>query len=462
VSVVEPTARPGAAIGAGVATRAGDRASVSAWRYGIVALVLLIWLVPIRRYRVPLELPFNPEPYRIMILVLLGVLAVAVLSGRGRISAAGHGKALLVLALAALVAQTANFQRINEAGQSTQALKSLSYFLSALLAFLIVASVVRSLDDVEAVIAALVIGAALIALAAVYESRTAHNLFLNLDSWVPLLEETGEDPFNVRGGRLRVRASAQHPIALAAALAMIVPLALYMAQRAATLGRRFLWILAAFVIGVGALATISRTAVLVFAAMAVVGLVLRGRSVLRWAPLVLVLAIVAQQAAPGSVRQLYRAFTPHGGLISEQTRRTDLAGSGRVSDLGPGIELWSERPLFGRGLELGRPNSEPSALDPVVEAGVIYDNQYLTTLVGLGAFGLIGFIWFFWGGVVKLGRAARRTAGSHSDLLAACTAATAGFAAGMFTYDAFAFVQVTVFAFMIAALGLRARALAQP
>jgi hypothetical protein len=328
-------------------------------------------------------------------------------------------------------------------------------------AFLIVASVVRSLEDIDAVVTALVLGASLIAIAAVYESRTQHNLFLNFDSWIPFLEDTGEDRFNIRGGRLRVRASAQHPIALAAALAMSLPLALYLARRAATGARRMFWIIAAFVIGVGALATISRTAVLMLAAMAVVALILRGRAALRWAPLVLVLALVAQQAAPGSVRQLYRAFTPSQGLVGEQTRRAEERGSGRVADIGPGLEIWAERPFFGRGLELGLPTSETSALDPVVEVGVIYDNQYLTTLVGLGAFGIIGIIWFLWGGILKVGRAARRSAGSIGDLLAACTAASAGFAVGIFTYDAFAFVQVTVLACVVAALGLRARALAR-
>ena len=463
MSFVEPTARPGAAIGAGAAPSAADRTSFSTWRYGIVALVLLIWLVPIRRYRVPLELPFALEPYRIMILVLVGALAMSVLSGRGRISAAGHAKPLLILAMAALAAQIANLQRINEAGQSTQALKSLSYFLSALVAFLIVASVIRSLDDIDAVVTALVLGATFIALAAVYESRTTRNLFLSLDTWVPLLENTGEDPFAFRGGRLRVRASAQHPIALAAVLAMSVPLALYLARHAATAIRRYLWLLAAFLIGVGALATISRTVVLMFGAMGVVALVLRGRAALRWAPVVLVLVLAAQQAAPGSVRGLYRAFTPSGGLVAEQTRRAELAGSGRVADVGPGIDLWAERPIFGHGLELGRPVEAPSALDPLdVDDGVIYDNQYLTALVALGAFGMLGIIWFLWGAVVKLGRAARPAAGSISDLLVACTAATAGFAVGMFTYDAFSFVQVTVLAFVIAALGMRGRALAEP
>ena len=42
----------------------------------------------------------------------------------------------------------------------------------------------------------------------------------------------------LRGGRLRVHASSQHPIAIGVALMMILPIAVYLAQRASTVGAR--------------------------------------------------------------------------------------------------------------------------------------------------------------------------------------------------------------------------------
>jgi hypothetical protein len=56
--------------------------------------------------------------------------------------------------------------------------------------------------------------------------------------------------------------------------------------------------------------------------------------------------------------------------------------------------------------------------------------------------------------VFPLIRASRRARGSLPPL-SACTAAVAGYAAAMLTFDAFAFVQCSIFFFVIAALGLR-------
>ena len=63
-------------------------------------------------------------------------------------------------------------------------------------------------------------------------------------------------------------------------------------------------------------------------------------------------------------------------------------------------------------------------------------------------------LWLVGAIVFRLLRASRRARGSL-PLLSACTAAVAGFAAAMLTFDAFAFVQCSIFFFAIAALGLR-------
>jgi hypothetical protein len=62
--------------------------------------------------------------------------------------------------------------------------------------------------------------------------------------------------------------------------------------------------------------------------------------------------------------------------------------------------------------------------------------------------------------VIKLAGATRRTVGATSDLLAACTASVAAFGVAMLTFDGLAFVQAALLFFVIAALGLRARAAA--
>ena len=101
----------------------------------------------------------------------------------------------------------------------------------------------------------------------------------------------------------------------------------------------------------------------------------------------------------------------------------------------------------------------PAVLHLMTGAPIIFDDQYLNSLVSIGFLGLAAVIWFVWGAAAKLIAEARRRRGPEGDLIAACAVSCAGFAAGMFTFDAFAFVQCTLLFFVIAALGLRARSL---
>jgi hypothetical protein len=52
--------------------------------------------------------------------------------------------------------------------------------------------------------------------------------------------------------------------------------------------------------------------------------------------------------------------------------------------------------------------------------------------------------------------------GTEKELIGALAISCAGFGAAMLTYDAFSFVQSTLVFFIVAALGLRARALLTP
>jgi hypothetical protein len=199
------------------------------------------------------------------------------------------------------------------------------------------------------------------------------------------------------------------------------------------------------------------------AGMLAVALFLRWRQMLKWWPVIIVFAGFTHYAAPGAISHMYWALTPEEGLVAEQQGRAGQAGSGRVADFRPGIDRWLDKPLVGHGLGLGRTTGgPPTPLDDSEERRrVIYDNQWLQVLISLGVLGFIGAVWFVWGAVIKLARAARRTVGDGSNLLAAVAVACTGYGVGMLTYDSFAFVQVTLLFFVIAALGLRARTLLQ-
>jgi hypothetical protein len=440
---------------------------VLTWRTGIILLLAVIWLIPIKKYRLPVDLPFDLEPYRLLIVVLGLAWLLAFISGRATLSAGGQRAPLIFLAVASIGALIVNIGRISDAGLQTQSIKSLSYFLSFLIAFVLICSVLRSYAEVNAAVTTLVLGAVVVAIAAVYERHSGDNPFNHLQGWIPALQFDGQVNENIRAGRLRVRSSAQHPIALGTALVMCLPLALYLARAAASRLRAAFWGACAIVLMIASLATISRTVVLMLIAVAATVLVLRHKELLRreslfrLAVIGLMVVVLVQIAAPGAVRTLYAAFNPAGGLIGEQQQRAGAAGSGRIADLGPALDLWLEQPMLGRSLGTGvtRADSrrERTEVEEAAEPGIIFDDQYLHTLVYLGLVGLVGVLWFVWGTVWKLAGAARRVGSAQGDLLVACAAACAGFGVSLAVFDAFAFVQASLLFFVIAALGLRLR-----
>jgi hypothetical protein len=212
----------------------------------------------------------------------------------------------------------------------------------------------------------------------------------------------------------------------------------------------------------GAVATVSRTVLLMGIAMIATGLVVRRREVLRRWPVLIVILLAAHLASPGAASHIYGAFFPKQGLSDALQGRSGGVGSGRLADIGPGLRSWQEAPFFGHGLGTGLDPGTVgtgAVVDPRTGAPIIFDDQYMNSLVLIGAGGLVAVIWFVWGSAVGLVRAARKRIDAEGDLIAACAAAVVAFAAGMLTFDAFSFVQCTLIFFVLAALGLRVRAL---
>ncbi len=160
---------------------------------------------------------------------------------------------------------------------------------------------------------------------------------------------------------------------------------------------------------------------------------------------------------------IYKAFFPEEGLVSALGDRAGQTGSGRIADLGPGLEIWRTSPLVGVGIGEQTIPAEVAPGVPENQAPeLIFDDQYLNTVVTMGALGFVAVVWFIWGGVIKLARAARRRLGQPSDLLAACCISAAGFGASMALFDAFSFVQATLLFFLIVGIGFRVRSLSAP
>jgi hypothetical protein len=412
------------------------------WESLVVLVILVIFFIPIKRYTLPSSLPFNLEPYRIIVALVVSGWAVAMLvdARRVRLRRSGYEIPIVLFLLAAVFSWTVNPATFGAPGIAGGAIKTLTFFLSFVLALYVVVSTIRSHEAVDYLVRVMVACGALIGLLSLLEYKTGYNLFNHLGS-VPFLSfhDPGLDPSSYdRGGRLRVYASAQHPIALAALLVMLMPLGVYLAR-----GRHRAWWWAATVaIALGAFATVSRTAILMLLAEGLVLLLLRPREIGRLLPLLPVAAVVVYLIAPSTLKGLYDSFFPKGGLIAQQTQvvaNSRDIGS-RLARVGPSLHLFEKHPFLGVGFGTRL-------------KGPILDDQWLDSLVETGAVGVAALIALISTAVFRLSRVAHYDRSPDGALAAALAASILSFGVGMITFDAFSFIQVTYIFFLELALG---------
>ena len=410
---------------------------------GLIATIgVVVMFIPIRRYTLPGGLPFELEPYRLLVAVIVAGWIVALLVDPDvRLRRTGLRAPLLVLLGGVLGSIAVNHVAV--AGEQTQVIKSLTFLLSFIVLLVLIVSVVHTREAVDRLLAVLVGSGSVVAVCAIVESRTGFNAFNDLQKIAPFLtlDELPETPG--RGARLRVFASAQHPIALSAAMVMLAPLGGYLAVRR----RRWTWWVATGLLLMAAVATLSRTGVLMLLVMLVVFAVLRPREARRLLPIAIPLLLAVHLSLPGALGSLKSAFAPEGGLVNEQTVDAGKVGSGRIADLGPSIDQFKRNPVLGEGFGT-------RIVEGAQHKAKVLDNQWLGTLLETGLVGVLGWLWFLGRTVRRLGRQARGDPSDRGLLTAALAGSIAAFAVGLFTYDAFSFIQVTYLMFILVALSV--------
>jgi O-antigen ligase len=418
------------------------------WRMLVAGLLLLVLFIPIKRYSLPASLPFELEPYRMFVaFILLGWLGSLLVDPRVRLRGTGLYGPLVLFTAAISASELANPGRVGELGSYVA--KSLTVTASFILLLFLLPSVIRTRADVDLILKVLVCGGTVVAATLLFERRFHYNVFDHFQGVVPFLRQD-ESVSSLFGSefRLRVIGSAQHPIAMGAATAILVPPALYLAMT--TKARR--WWIPVVVLGIGTIATASRTAFLMLLVAAIVLLALRWSELKRLWPALIPLAIATWAAAPGAVGTLRATLFPLGDLLNEQ--RTVVPGNealanGRLADVGPALAEYSRQPLFGQGF-----GTRITGFDePFINAAIL-DNQWLVTLLETGALGALALAWLFARVLRRLVGLARADPSPAGWLAAALTASIAAFGLGMFTFDAFVFVQVTfLFFFLLGVAG---------
>ncbi len=424
----------------GITVAAVAYRSLLKWQ-GLVAFMLLVILfVPIKRYRMPVELPFELEPYRVAVaLVAAGWITSLLIDPRVRLRLSGLEGPLFLLAAAAVGSVLTNEDRIKSLGVESKVVKELTFLLSFFLVVYLVVSVVRSERAIDFLIELLVVSASVISVFALIESRTGYNPFDHL-SVLPFLEADQVLAIDPRGGRFRALGPAQHPIALGAALVLVLPLAIYLAR----VRRQRRWWLAVVALALGILAPFARTSVVMLLVVGLVFLWLRPRETKRLWPMLLPVLIVVHFALPGTIGGLKASFFPEGGLIADQSQSVGSRGQGRIADLSPAMDELSQRPILGQGfgtrvVDGDNPNAQ------------ILDNQWLKSLLETGVVGGFALLWLFWRAIRRLAAVAKADHSERGWLAVSLAASIAAFAFGMITYDAFAFIQVTFLFFILLA-----------
>jgi polysaccharide biosynthesis protein PslJ len=428
---------------------------VAAWHgtlfrwHNLVGLILVVVMfVPIGRYSLPANLPFNLELYRLVVGLVVGVwIASMLIDSRVKLRSTPFDRPLLLIVACVLASEVVNPSEVDAV--SSFVAKSLTFFLSFILVYYVIATTVRERTKVVYLLKLFTLGGTLIGAAAIYEQRSGYNIFDHVGSVFPLLHFEGALATVTRGGNRRVFGPAEDPIALGAALALIVPISIYFGRTSA---RR--WYIASLLLVLGALASESRTAITMFLAELVVFLWLKPKETRRLWPLLVPAVVVVHLFLPGTIGAFKEAFFPKGGVIAQETQlapgdNPQLAG-GRIRELSPELALASRHIPFGQGF-----GTRITGFNVPQRNAPILDNQWLDNAVEIGFLGVALWLWLIIGSVRRLVRASRESDVEGDDwLFTALAASITAFAVGMLTYDAFSFTQVFFFFWII--LGLSA------
>jgi hypothetical protein len=416
------------------------------WSRVLIWLLLVILFIPIRRYKLPGGEAVGLEPYRIVVALVIGVWFVSLLIDRRvRLRKSGLDGPMLAILVCVFGSIMVNPGRLGEL--QSVVVKQVTFLLSFFILFYFVVSVLRNKSVIDTAVKTLVLGGAVIGLLAVIEARTGFAPFQQLHQYFPFLKPDPSYGANLeRAGSVRATGPAEHPIALGAALAMLIPLAIYLIKSE---GSKWGFAIGALLLGV--LATASRTGVVALLVMTIVYLCLRPRDTIRLWPLALPLIVATQIMMPGTLGSLAEAFFPQGGVVAEQKGMAgSCSSSGRVADLGPTLDEVGMRPFLGYGYGTRITETGPD------NNACILDNQWLGTLLDVGVFGALAWLWLFVAVVRRLGRRAKQDPSPTGWLIVGTTASVTCYSVGMLTYDALTFVQVTLFLFILMGIGAAA------
>lgn len=231
----------------------------------------------------------------------------------------------------------------------------------------------------------------------------------------------GDDAYQARGSLIRVSGSTFHSIEFAVTSSMVLPLSIWRSMFDPR-GARWVHWAQTLVLGSAVILTVSRSGALGVVVALAVSLPFMPRLVRRWTIVIApILVIIAFALVPGFVGTLTTALTANA---------SDPSIANRVNNY-PRVEMMiDQRPLFGTG---------PGTYDTSNLVNVL-DNQYLTSAVTTGIFGLVCIAFYLLVPAILAIVAARHTTDPNTKALAGALAgglAAAG--VGSVAFDSLSF-----------------------
>jgi hypothetical protein len=415
-------------------------------------LAAIVLFIPVRRYAIPIPLPFALEPYRAVIVLLIICVGVALLiDPKFSWRPIAFGTPLIIWLITMIVSVAANATTITEEGLASGAVGALGNYAIVVSLLYVTRQLLRSPRTVNTLLTALTVFSGIVGFFALVEKVTRENIFMKLATFLPLemLRDEGEA---FRAGGARAYASAQHPIALSVMLCMLIPIAIYLARYAAwplnIYNRKIFFgsIVALQLFGVAA--AVSRTAVVTLAVMFLLILLVRPILGIVLASFALPAVVVAAAVIPKPFEAMFGGFLDPEALIASQKTSPGFTGAGRLADLDPALAIVAQQPFFGSGL------GSRIVIGDTANSFIL-DNQWLGTLMEVGALGVLGVLALLLIPASRLFSYAFRSdhTPQYTALALALAISIIGYSTAMFFYDAFGFFQTFMLLFMLLGVG---------
>ena len=429
------------------------RRIVFSWVGWLGILVAVVMFIPVRRYAVPIPLPFQLEPYRLVLLLLaLGMVAALLLDKNRRWQPVAFGWPIGLFFATLIISIPMNGTDLVVTGLGSAAVGAIVNYVLMLACFYITRQIMTTETIVVGLLTALVWCGSVVALFSIAERVTRVNLFWRLGEFLPL-QTIADETEAYRAGGFRSFGSAQHPIALSVMLCLLIPIAIYLAKYGRwprnEMSRRLVYSFVSLILLAGVLTAVSRTAVVVLAIMFVVTLIFRPWLGITIAAIATPLVALGAAVVPKVFDTMIGSFFDLDSLIASQQTSPGFRGAGRLADLGPSLLEASGRPFFGSGVG-SRIVTGPD------QNAFILDNQVMGTLLETGAVGVFGLAVLALAPPIMLlvfGFTTGRRDPKYALLALSITVAASGYAAALFFYDAFGFYQSFFVYTMILAAG---------